>query len=456
MNPKAAPDLTLVAIDDDPESLKLTAAALRDEPLKIFTATSARAGLDLVRTTHPDIVLLDLIMPGMGGMDALERTLQLSPETEVVLVTGHYSTESAVEAIRKGASDYLNKPVSIALLRDRIARLRAQAQRRRLALRLDSELLESSQFEGMIGRGPAMLEVFDRIRRVAPHFRTALITGATGTGKELTAAALHHLCPVSGARFAVSNCSALAETLIESELFGHVRGSFTGATQDKTGLFEYANGGVLFLDEIGDVPLQSQSKLLRAIEYGEVQRVGSPAIRRVDVRVIAATNRDLRELIEEKQFRGDLFYRLAAVEIRLPRLAERREDLPLLVRRFVEMFAEQYGKPIRGLTHRALMLLSRYSWPGNVRELKSVIASAAMMAEGDLIDVRDFPESVRAEATAAPDDEDLLPLAEIERRHVLRVMQRTGGNKVRAAKILGIHRATLYRLLGEAPAEQSD
>jgi DNA-binding NtrC family response regulator len=299
-----------------------------------------------------------------------------------------------------------------------------------------------------------MLDVFTRIRRVAPHFRTALVTGATGSGKELVATALHRLGPVASGRFAVVNCSAVVETLFESELFGHVKGAFTGASQDKVGLFEFGNGGTVLLDEIGDMPLETQSKLLRVLENGEIQRVGSPVVRKVNVRVIAATNRNLREMLAEKLFREDLYYRLSMVEIHLPRLSERKEDLPLLTRHFVEQFAAEYGRTIRGLTPRAEILLARHSWPGNVRELKSVLGNACMMADGDVIDVRDLPEQLRsraAEQSAAEDD--LLPLAEMERRYVLRVLESVGGNKVRAAKILGINRATVYRIVEGEPTE---
>jgi transcriptional regulator with PAS, ATPase and Fis domain len=301
-----------------------------------------------------------------------------------------------------------------------------------------------------------MLAVFTRIRRVAPHFRTALVTGATGTGKELVATALHRLSPVAAGRFAVVNCSAVVETLFESELFGHVKGAFTGAAQDKVGLFEYANGGTVFLDEIGDMPLETQSKLLRVLENGEIQRVGSPVVRQVNVRVIAATNRSLPEMMAEKRFREDLYYRLSMVEISLPGLRERKEDLPLLARHFIEQFSAQYGKAIRGLTPRAELLLGRYSWPGNVRELKSALGNACMMADGDMIDVRDLPEQLRSRASEEPAEQnELLPLAEMERSYVLRVLESVGGNKVRAAKILGINRATVYRIVEGRPTEEA-
>jgi len=457
MTPANETVITLLAIDDDPASLELVREALPQEGLEILTTSDPCAGLELVSSRKPEIVLLDLVMPRMSGLDLLDRILEAAPQTDVILMTGHYTPESAVDAIRKGASDYLTKPLSIATLRQRIGKLIAAARQRRRALDLDREMLKACEFEAMVGRSPLMLEVFARIRRAAPHFRTALITGATGTGKELVARALHRLSPVPSQRLAVCNCSAIVETLFESELFGYVKGAFTGANQDKVGLFEYANGGTVFLDEIGDMPPSTQSKLLRVLEYREFQRVGSPAIRRTDVRVIAATNRDLRDLMAKGQFREDLYYRLSMVEIRLPRLAERKEDLPLLERYFVEKFAGQYGKAIRGLTPRAQIVLARYGWPGNVRELENVLGHACMMVDGDTLDVRDLPEHLKGSAAQEPqEDEDLLPLAEVHRRHALKVLERVEGNKARAAKILGIHRATLYRLIEGGKAEPED
>ncbi len=446
--------LGLVAIDDDAASLQLIAAALKGLPVQIDSATDPGTGLELVLHKRPEIVLLDLVLPRISGMELLERILDAAPETEVILITGHYSTASAVEAVRKGASDYLTKPVSVAALRRRIAAIADDVRRRRMALDLDAEVVKAHRFEGIVGRSPLMLQVFSRIRRVAPHFRTALIVGPTGTGKELVARALHHMSEPAPGRFAVCNCSAVVETLFESELFGHAKGAFTGAGQDKTGLFEYANGGTVFLDEIGDMPLEAQSKLLRVLENGEVQRVGSPAVRRVSVRVIAATNRDIQERMARKLFREDLYYRLSMVEIRLPRLADRKEDLPLLERCFLEEFSRQYGKGIRAITPRAQLVLARYPWPGNVRELRSALGSACMMADSDTIDVNDLPESVRSSAPAKEGGEanELSTLAEVERRYVLHVLERVDGNKARAAKILGINRATVYRILEEKTA----
>jgi len=370
-------NISLLAIDDDPGSLELIRYTLAQDGLEIITAVAPQQGLELILRLHPQIVLLDLRMPQMNGIELLERIIEADPGTDVILITAHQSIESAVEAIQKGAFDYLTKPLSLERLRGLVGKLVADARDRHRALQLDRQLLDAYQYEGMIGRSPLLLEVFARIRRVAPHFRTALITGTTGTGKELVARALHRRSPVASGPFAVCNCSAVVETLFESELFGYVKGAFTGATQDKIGLFEYAQGGTLFLDEIGDMPLATQAKLLRVLESREIQRVGSPAARKVDMRIVAATNRDLRAMVADKQFREDLYYRLSMVEIPLPPLADRKEDLPLLERYFVERFAAQYDKLIRGLTRRAQALLARYSWPGNVRELENVLQAIA-------------------------------------------------------------------------------
>jgi len=440
--------LRVVAIDDDEQHLKLIATVLSQENVVVSTATDPKNGLGLIRKERPHLVLVDLLMPGMSGMEVLERTLEFDPATEVVLLTGQYSTESAVEAIQKGAADYLTKPVDVERLQQRVESLMLEVRKGQRRAELENELIENSQFATMVGHSPAMLEVFHRIRRVAPHFRTVLLTGETGTGKELAAQALHGLSPAASGPFVTCNCSAVVETLAESELFGHVKGAFTGAVQDRVGIFEAANGGTVLLDEVGELSLPLQAKLLRVLQNQEIQRVGSPAVRRVDVRVIAATHRDLQSMIRDRRFREDLFYRLSVVHIKLPALAQRKEDLPLLERHFIRRFAEQYCKPVRGLTRRAQTLLARYAWPGNVRELENVLGSACMMTESETIDVHDLPEYVW-ESRPGEVQEESTPatLEQVERTHALRIMESVGGNKVRAAELLGVSRAKLYRIL---------
>jgi len=450
--------LRLLAIDDSPDNLDLITGILSREGLEILTSSEPRQGLEAFRRVHPQIVLLDLVMPGIGGMELLERILGEDPGTDVIIMTAHYSTESAVEAVRKGACDYLNKPLDIQKFRQRVETLLSEAEARRKTFELDRDLLDAYQFEGIVGRSPLMLDIFAKVRRVAPHFRTVLVTGSTGTGKELVARALHRLSPVSAGSFVVCNCSAIVETLLESELFGYVRGAFTGATQDKVGVFEYANGGTVFLDEIGDMPLAAQAKLLRVLQNGEIQRVGSPATRKVDVRVIAATHRDLRKLVKEGKFREDLFYRLSMVEVELPKLADRREDLPLLQRHFLEKFAAQYSKPITGITRRAQTRLASYSWPGNVRELENVIGNAAIMVDGPVIDLRDLPENIRDRNVREMEGSEgpLVSMEELQYQHLARVLEHVGGNKAQAAEVLGISRATIYEMLAKMKREKTE
>jgi DNA-binding NtrC family response regulator len=442
--------LTLLAIDDDRGNLDFIRSALQLEGLEILTEQDPEEGLKTFLRVHPRIVLLDLVMPKISGMEILQRMVGIDPGLDIILITAHYSTESAVEAIQKGASDYLTKPLDIEKLRSRIKSLLMDAETRQRTLRLEHELINAYQFEGMVGRSPLMLEVFAKIRRIAPHFRTVLVTGATGTGKELVARALHRLSPASRGPFVVCNCSALVENLVESELFGYVKGAFTGATQDKVGLFEHADGGSIFLDEIGELAPAAQAKLLRVLQDHQVQRVGSLTPRSIDVRVLVATHRNLAKMVQEGKFREDLYYRLAIVEIALPVLADRREDLPLLERYFIEKFSAEYNKPITGLVRRAQTRLAAYPWPGNVRELENVIGNACMMVDGNLIDIGDLPERLRKpfnEGLAGA--EGFFSLEELQRRHILRVLQGVGGNKARAAEVLGIGRATIYKLLSK-------
>jgi DNA-binding NtrC family response regulator len=449
-NNDSPPPLRIVVVDDDEQHLKFLAALLSQDSVTVYTSADSKAAVDLIRTKHPQLVIADLIMPGLDGMDLLEKIIDFDPAIDVVLLTGHYSSESAVEAIQKGACDYLTKPVEAEKLQQRVDSLLSERRHRQQCAELENALLDKYRFSAMVGRSAPMLETFRQIRRIAQHFRTVLITGETGTGKELAAKALHELSPAASGPFVACNCSALVETLAESELFGHVKGAFTGAVQDRQGVFEAANGGTVLLDEVGELSLSSQAKLLRVLQNQEIQRVGSPAVRRLDVRVIAATHRNLRSMIKEMRFREDLFYRLSMVHIRLPALSERKEDMHLLQQHFVKRFAEQYQKPIRGITRRAQILLSRYAWPGNIRELENVLGNACMMTDAQAIDVSDLPEYIRSRDSSAVEDKEVITtLAEVEKTYLLRVLGKLEGNKVRAAELLGISRAKLYRILND-------
>jgi DNA-binding NtrC family response regulator len=442
-----APKVSVLVVDDHPGSLEFVSSALRIDGVDVLTATNPEDALETIYSVRPQVVLTDLVMPGMTGMELLERIVDFDPSIQVVLMTAHYSTESAVEAIRKGACDYLDKPIKVGVLRERIGSLVESARQSQRAGKLEQELLDSCQFEGIVGRSPLMWDVFSRIRRIAPHFRTVLITGETGTGKDLIARALHRLSPVGTGRFVALNCSAVVETLLESELFGHVRGAFTGAVVDKPGMFEHAHGGVLFLDEVGDMSSGAQSKLLRALQNQEVQRVGSVSTRKVDVRVVAATHRDLRDKVSDGSFREDLFYRLSMIEIRVPPLRDRKEDLPLLERYFVKKYSDQFNKEVRELTQRAHLALARHNWPGNVRELENVVGHACMMTASEVIDVSDLPDYLVSPSHAGGPVTHESPspqsFEEHERHLIADALARSGGNQSEAARMLRIGRDAL-------------
>src|SRR5919198_4582314 len=355
----------LLVVDDDRAILTLIGTIALAEGFDVATTVSGEDAMKQLRQRPAELVLLDLRMPGITGLDVLRSLREVSPKCKAVLMTGFATIDSAVEAVKLGALDYLTKPFDLQRLRQLLTTVRDEAAQRREVLTMEGDLAQRLEFCGMVGRGPVMQEVFGLIRRLAPHVRTALIFRETGTGKELVARALHKLGPRSAKRFVTVNCSAVVETLFESELFGHVRGAFTGATDHKTGLFEMADGGTLFLDEIGELPLSMQAKLLRVLELGEVHRVGSLDPRRVNVHVIAATNRDLRAEVAAGRFRSALYYRLNIVEVKLPPLRDRREDIPYLTAAFVRDTAERLQKPLLGLTAGAERLLASAGWEGN-------------------------------------------------------------------------------------------
>ncbi len=433
---------SVLVIDRDIGTSEEFSRVLLGLPVAILRACDQAEGIELYNKFLPHLVFLD------SGFDDRKGSLQDmfggDSALEVVLMTDCWSPTGALAAVARGAADLVVKPLDRSKVQQLVRGVIAQAGTRRRTLELDNELLEAYHFQGMVGRSPRMLEVFARVRRVAPLFQTALITGPTGTGKELIAKALHSLSPRSHEKFVVYNCSAFTETLLESQLFGHVKGSFTGATHDRAGLFEHAHHGTLFLDEIGELSLGAQAKLLRILQSQELQRVGSPVTIRIDVHVIAATNRNVRELAAQGRFREDLFYRLSMIEIELPPLADRKEDLSLLQRHFLRLFSTRYGKELNGISRRAQILLARHPWPGNVRELENVIGNACIMAQGKVVVDGDLPEAIRVrpEKRAAS-----LTLQDIQSQHLEYVLQLVNGNKARAAELLGVSRATVYGML---------
>ena len=451
----AAPDsasqalIDICVVDDDPSMLEVLREILNSLGYRCFATSDPHEALSYVRNGKCRIVLCDLKMPMMDGLTFLRRALQQDPGVYVVLMTGFYSIDSAIEAIKHGAYDYLPKPLDRQRLKKTFDDLAEQFDRRRRIHDLQQRLVSDLEFHGIVSRSPAMIEVFEMARKIARHYVNVLLVGPTGSGKELVAHAIHQISPVANQRFAVCNCSTIVDTLLESQLFGHVRGAFTGATETRVGLFEYANGGTLFLDEVGETSLAMQAKLLRVIQNREIQRVGSPEVRRIEVRLIAATNRDLRSEVAAGRFREDLFYRLSTIQIRVPSLLQRLDDIPALITFFIKKYNVAYGRQIQGLTRRAQTVLQQHPWPGNVRELENVISSASLVASNQFIDVADLPEQLKTPACPRGLEKSwrALPLEDVRKEHIERVLELCSGNRVRAAQMLGIGRTSLYRFL---------
>ena len=441
--------LTPCIFDDDPAERDALTRTIADMDYEPVSTSDPDEALRLIRMGRCRLVMASVHLESPEPFDFLDRALRCDPGVHVIVMTAKYTLEAALEAIRRGATDFLPKPVDHTRLKRTLDDVAALYDQRRRVRALEEQLLKDLEFHGIVGKSPAMLEVFDFSRKVARHYTNVLLVGPTGAGKELVARAIHQISPVSQQKLAVCNCSALVDTLLESQLFGHVRGAFTGATDTRQGLFEYANGGTVFLDEVGETSLAMQAKLLRVIQNREIQRVGSPEVKQINVRLIAATNRDLRAEVLAGRFREDLFYRLSSIQIRIPSLSERFEDIPLLVQFFLKKYNDAYGKNIAGLTRRAQTLLLQHPWPGNVRELENVISTACITVMGDFIDIADMPEHLQHRNHQMSTDEDWRPLSldEIRKQHIQKVLQMCNGNRLRAAQILGIGRTSLYRYL---------
>jgi two-component system response regulator HydG len=440
---------SLLVVDDETPVLRLIERIAEKAGFDVMTCSSGSDAMRLLGRKPTDLAMVDLRMPDVNGLDLLRQIRRAVPACEVILMTGHASVESAVDAIKLGAREFLTKPFDFERLRRVLADIREELGRRAQVMALESAVARQLEFCGMLGRSPAMQEVFSLIQRLAPHAKAVLLSGETGTGKELAARAFHQAGPRKAKPFITVNCSAVVATLFESELFGHVRGAFTGAVESKSGLFDAAQGGTLFLDEVGELPLTVQAKLLRTLEFGEVQRIGSLHAKHVDVTVIAATNRSLRAEVAAGRFRGDLFYRLNVVEVELPPLRDHREDIPYFTAAFMAECAQRMQKPLTGLTPAAERLLFNAAWDGNVRELKNVVERACMLAEGSLITERDIEghlgpvrkpgQIAQGRASSA--------LRAVERGHIVDILRQVNGNRMAAAKMLGISRRALYRRL---------
>jgi DNA-binding NtrC family response regulator len=441
---------TILIADDEKNTREGLRWALERKDLSISLAADGEQALDAIRSKPVDILITDLKMPKLDGMQLLEKVKAESPSTEVVMLTGHGTVESAVDAMKHGASDYLIKPINIDelnMLVDRILKAR-EMQEENAELRQKVE--QRFAFENIVGRSEVMARVFAKVRTVAPTRANVLLLGESGTGKEMIANAIHMHSPRRHRPFVKVNCGALPLTLLESELFGHEKGAFTGAVKTKPGRFELADGGTILLDEIGETGPEFQVKLLRVLQEGTFERVGGTDTIKVDVRVIAATNKRLDELVKQGQFREDLYYRLKVVEIDLPPLRDRREDIPLLIDHFLEEFSAYYGKPKPPIQNRAMSLLQNAPWPGNVRQLRNVIEGAFVMTEGELT-VNALPDDLRSgeEATHMVQIPAGSSLRDAEKELIQAGLIHFGGNRAKTARALGLGRKTLYRKLEE-------
>ena len=445
----------ILVVDDEPNARTALAEILKSEGYAVETAGDGFKAMARMAEFAPDLVLTDLKMPGLDGVELMKKVKEQDPELPVIVMTAFGAVETAVSAMREGAADYLQKPLNSDELLIVLERALERTKLRREASELRSQLRERYSFENIVGSSPEMQQVFKSVAQIAPSRATILISGDSGTGKELVAAAIHHRSPRASGAFVRLHCAALAETLLESELFGHERGAYTGADRKREGRFEQANGGTLFLDEIGEISLATQVKLLRVLQEREFERVGGNQTVRVDVRVIAATNRDLKEMVAAGRFREDLYYRLNVINLTLPSLRQRASDIPALAIHFLKRYAEENGKNVSTIGDAALALLANHPWPGNVRELENVIERAVVLAEGDTLEPQHLPpEFVAASRRGGAPQIPGATMDEIERYAIMKTLESAGGSTSRAADTLGISvRKIQYKLqeYGAAP-----
>ncbi len=440
--------MSILIVDDDEVTCNLLEEVLSKEGYLVDKASSGRQAIEKGENKLYEVVLTDIRMNDVDGLEVLRAYRKKSPETIIIMMTAFGSIETAIQAIKEGAYDYVSKPFKLDEIKLTIRRALEQKRLLQENLLYRQELITKYKLDNIVGRSPQMLQVYKTIARVADSRSTVLIAGESGTGKELVARAIHFNSPRSAKPFVAVDCGSLAETLLESELFGHVRGAFTGAVANKKGLFEEADNGTCFLDEVGEISLAMQAKLLRVIQEHEVKRVGGTEPTKIDVRIVAATNKHLEELVAEKKFREDLFYRLNVVSIHIPPLRDRKDDIPLLAEHFLRKYAAENERPVSRISPEALDLLTRYHWPGNIRELENIIERAIILSRHSIILPEDLPRRIRIEpsgisGTSLPSK---ISLIEMEKIHIIKVLEETGGNKKKAADILGIDRRTLYRM----------
>ena len=443
---------SILIVDDEKDTRELMARALGDR-YSVTTAPDAEQAMAAL-DANPSIALMlsDVRMPGADGLQLLKAAKKKHPGLICILLTAFGTVDQAVAAMREGAEDFIMKPVDLDQLDLRVAKALQNVALKNEVAELRNQLDERFGLDNMIGSSPAMKRVFDIVRRAAPSSATVLLQGPNGSGKDLVAHAIHNLSPRAKGPFVAVNCGAIPETLIESELFGHEKGAFTGAVAQRAGSFESADHGTLFLDEIGELPLQMQVKLLRALENRSFTRVGGTQTVEVDIRVVAATNRDLKTLVAEGKFREDLYFRLNVVEIYMPALKDRATDIPLLVSRFIKELSEKNGGSVTGITPAAMKLLERYSWPGNVRELRNVVERMIVLSSGGMLDVEDVPDQLKASVAPVPLS-STVTIGENEKAQILAVLKECGDNRSEAARRLGISRRTIYRKLAEYAKE---